>query len=60
MEFKRKTGGDSGDMMGEKDFAELLIAYAGFAPKKKAKMLKRVRREFCTKNEEGVTNSKGN
>ena len=33
-------------MIGEKDFAELLIAYAGFPPKKKVKMLKRVRRAF--------------
>jgi hypothetical protein len=43
----------------EKDFADLLIAYAGFAPKKKIKMLKRVRREFCTKGEDGKTRSKG-
>ena len=33
-------------MISEKDFAELLIAYAGFPPKKKVKMLKRVRKAF--------------
>ncbi len=44
LEFKRKCSGDRGpDVISEKDFAELLIAYAGFAPKKKVKMLKRVR-----------------
>lgn len=57
LEFKRKSGSD--DFISERDFAELLIAYAGFAPKKKAKMLKRVRKAFCTVNEEGVTNSDG-
>ena len=44
-EFKRKCGGDE-DVISEKDFAELLIAYAGFPPKKKVKMLKRVRKAF--------------
>ena len=37
-------------MISEKDFAELLIAYAGFPPKKKVKMLKRVRRAFKAVN----------
>ena len=44
-EFKRKCGSED-EVISEKDFAELLIAYAGFPPKKKVKMLKRVRKAF--------------
>ncbi len=57
LEFKRKceASGASldGDRISEKDFAELLIAYAGFPGKKKAKMLKRVKREFHRGEGEG-------
>lgn len=59
LEFKRKVNGDGKeeDKISEKDFADLLIAYAGFPPKKKSKMLKRVRREFCS--EENADKAKG-
>ena len=42
LEFKKKDVEGSGKIA-EKDFADLLIAYAGFQPKKKARMLRRVR-----------------
>ena len=42
LEFKKKDVDGSGKIA-EKDFADLLIAYAGFQPKKKARMLRRVR-----------------
>ena len=42
LEFKKKDEDGSGKIA-EKDFADLLIAYAGFQPKKKARMLRRVR-----------------
>ena len=51
LEFKRKCT-DSSEIVTERDFADLLIAYAGFTPKKKVKMLKRVRREFGHKKNE--------
>ena len=49
-------------MISEKDFAELLIAYAGFPPKKKVKMLKRVRKAFkvaAPSSEEGEGGGEG-
>ena len=42
LEFKKKDEDGCGKIA-EKDFADLLIAYAGFQPKKKARMLRRVR-----------------
>ena len=42
LEFKKKDEEGTGKIA-EKDFADLLIAYAGFQPKKKARMLRRVR-----------------
>ena len=58
LEFKRKVSDDEdADTISEKDFADLLIAYAGFPSKKKAKMLKRVRREFHS--EQNADKSKG-
>ena len=42
LEFKKKDVEGTGKIA-EKDFADLLIAYAGFQPKKKARMLRRVR-----------------
>ena len=42
LEFKKKDEDGKGKIA-EKDFADLLIAYAGFQPKKKARMLRRVR-----------------
>ncbi|OXA52924.1 calcium uptake protein 1 homolog, mitochondrial isoform X2 [Folsomia candida] len=44
LEFKRKEPNDNGKI-NETDFAELLLAYAGYPPKKKARMLKRVKRK---------------
>lgn len=38
----------------EKDFADLLIAYAGFPSKKKSKMLKRVKKEFKGESSSGI------
>lgn len=49
LEFKRKAGSSASDAeqrLSEKDFADLLITYAGFPAKKKTRMLKRVRKEF--------------
>ena len=38
------------------DFSDLLIAYAGFPPKKKARMLKRVKRAFGGEHQhEGIS-----
>jgi len=45
LEFARKDELGTG-RIAEKDFADLLIAYAGFMPKKKAKMLRRVRKTY--------------
>ena len=69
LEFRRKSGESTtlrSDLreaaearkevlISERDFAELLIAYAGFSSKKRAKMLKRVRREFSEENALGIT-----
>ena len=53
MEF-RKNDSDGSGKISEKDFADLLIAYAGFQPKKRAKMLKRVRKAFDEEESPGV------
>ncbi|XP_050670899.1 calcium uptake protein 1 homolog, mitochondrial isoform X2 [Leptidea sinapis] len=45
LEFQRKQPDDNGRIT-EADFAELLLAYAGYPAKKKARMLKRVKRAF--------------
>ncbi|XP_037910646.1 calcium uptake protein 1 homolog, mitochondrial isoform X3 [Hermetia illucens] len=45
LEFKRKKPDENG-FITEADFAELLLAYAGYTEKKKAKKLKRVKRKF--------------
>ena len=52
LEFNRKSG--SSNTVSEKVFAELLIAYAGFAEKKKSKMIRRVKKTFKSE-ERGVT-----
>merc|ERR1719264_186830 len=59
LEFKRKCGSEE-EVISEKDFAELLIAYAGFPPKKKVKMLKRVRKAFKVAPSEGEEGEEGN
>jgi len=44
LEFLRKNPDETGNIS-EVDFAELLLAYAGYPPKKKAKKLKRVKKK---------------
>merc|ERR1719158_486281 len=56
LEFARKDSSGDG-RISEKDFADLLIAYAGFQPKKKAKMLRRVRKAYA--REEGEDETQG-
>ncbi|XP_012273245.1 calcium uptake protein 1 homolog, mitochondrial isoform X1 [Orussus abietinus] len=50
LEFERKNPDDNGNIS-EVDFTELLLAYAGYPEKKKARMLKRVKKAFkdCSK-----------
>ncbi|XP_028895917.2 calcium uptake protein 1 homolog, mitochondrial isoform X3 [Zeugodacus cucurbitae] len=45
LEFERKRPNSEG-LITEVDFAELLVAYAGYSHKKKARKLKRVKRKF--------------
>ncbi|KAJ2939638.1 hypothetical protein O0L34_g14358 [Tuta absoluta] len=45
LEFMRKQPDENGRIT-EADFAELLLAYAGYPAKKKARMLKRVKKAF--------------
>lgn len=45
LEFKRKEPNDNGKI-GEADFAELSLAYAGYPAKRKARMLKRVKKKY--------------
>ncbi|GFG40436.1 hypothetical protein Cfor_01605 [Coptotermes formosanus] len=45
LEFQRKGPDENGNIT-EADFTELLLAYAGYPPKKKARMLKRVKKVF--------------
>jgi len=51
LEFKRKDSQERGKIS-ERDFADLLIAYAGFSNKKKTKMLRRVRKTYEVQEEE--------
>ena len=53
LEFRKNDSEGSGKIS-ENDFADLLIAYAGFQPKKRAKMLKRVRKAFDVEESPGV------
>lgn len=53
LEFKKKDEEGKG-RIAEREFADLLIAYAGFQPKKKAKMLRRVRKAFDGETSLGV------
>lgn len=45
LEFLRKEPDEKGNIS-EADFTELLLAYAGYPSKKKARMLKRVKKQF--------------
>ncbi|XP_053958723.1 calcium uptake protein 1 homolog, mitochondrial isoform X2 [Anastrepha ludens] len=49
LEFERKNPNSEG-LITEVDFAELLVAYAGYSHKKKARKLKRVKRKFKDNN----------
>jgi len=53
LEFRRNDTNNSG-RLAEKEFADLLIAYAGFQPNKRAKMLRRVRKTFDEETSPGV------
>jgi len=53
LEFRRKDHENEGRIP-EKDFADLLIAYAGFQPKKKARMLRKVRKAYDEETSPGV------
>jgi len=54
LEFRRKDLKDN-NRISEKDFADLLIAYAGFNTNKKSKMLRRVRKNYDEENSPGVS-----
>lgn len=54
LEFRRKNPNEDGKIT-ETDFAELMLAYAGYSDKKKAKKLKRVKKHF-RENSKGVSN----
>merc|ERR1719431_1646334 len=53
LEFRRNDTNNSG-RLAEKEFADLLIAYAGFQPNKRAKMLRRVRKTFDEETSPGA------
>ena len=54
LEFKRMDPGDKGHIT-ERDFADLLIAYAGFTTKKKQKMLRRVKKFYDPESSPGIS-----
>ena len=54
LEFSRKDPDEETGMITEKQFAELLLTYAEYTPKKRAVVLKRVKRRFKNNPEEGV------
>ncbi|CAL1689433.1 unnamed protein product [Lasius platythorax] len=53
LEFERRNPDEDGNIT-EVDFTELLLAYAGYTAKKKAKMLKRVKKTF-KENPKGIS-----
>ena len=53
LEFRKNDEENSGKIS-EKNFADLLIAYAGFQPKKRSKMLRRVKKAFNEESSPGV------
>ncbi|KYN02730.1 hypothetical protein ALC62_06530 [Cyphomyrmex costatus] len=53
LEFERRNPDEYGNIT-EVDFTELLLAYAGYPAKKKAKMLKRVKKTF-KENPKGIS-----
>ena len=57
LEFSRKPAIDSlGNRISEKDFADLLLTYADYTPKKRSTVFKRVKKKYPPKRETpGVT-----
>ncbi|XP_015605002.1 calcium uptake protein 1 homolog, mitochondrial isoform X2 [Cephus cinctus] len=53
LEFERRNPDENGNIS-EVDFTELLLAYAGYPEKKKARMLKRVKKTF-RENPKGIS-----
>ncbi|XP_075233686.1 calcium uptake protein 1 homolog, mitochondrial-like isoform X2 [Lycorma delicatula] len=53
LEFQRKNPDENGNIS-EADFTELLLAYAGYAPKKKSRIIKRVKKVF-KENAQGIS-----
>ncbi|CAG0887489.1 unnamed protein product [Cyprideis torosa] len=53
LEFQRKDSNRKGTIK-PRDFADLLVAYSGFARKKRAKMLKRVSRYFKAEDKKDI------
>ncbi|XP_065202459.1 calcium uptake protein 1 homolog, mitochondrial [Planococcus citri] len=53
LEFQRKDPDENGKIT-EADFTELLLAYAGYPPKKKSKIIKRVKKQF-KENAQGIS-----
>jgi hypothetical protein len=49
LEFRRKHPNENGNIS-EADFTELLLAYAGYPQKKKARMLKRVKKTSVSRS----------
>lgn len=45
MQFRRRELREDGKLS-EVDFAEMLLAYAGYPAKKKARMIKRARKQY--------------
>ncbi|XP_042890335.1 calcium uptake protein 1 homolog, mitochondrial-like isoform X5 [Penaeus japonicus] len=54
LEFRRKGPNEDG-LIQEADFAELLLAYGGYPPNKKARMLKRVKKAFKGETSKGIS-----
>lgn len=54
LEFRRKNPNEDGKIT-ETDFAELMLAYAGYSDKKRSKKLKRVKKHF-RENSKGISN----
>ncbi|KAK8748996.1 hypothetical protein OTU49_015628 [Cherax quadricarinatus] len=54
LEFRRKGPNEDG-LISEADFAELLLAYGGYPPNKKARMLKRVKKAFKGETSQGIS-----
>ncbi|KAF2360889.1 EF-hand domain [Trinorchestia longiramus] len=54
LEFRRKGPNEDG-LISEVDFAELLLAYGGYPPNKKSRMLKRIKKTFRNDTAKGLS-----